>query len=51
MDVCPRMEVPGERMPEESYATLIWNQLPAKFKAETRFRGRYIGSREVFFWF
>ena len=49
--VCPRMGVPGERMTEESYATLSRNQLPAKFKAERRFRGRCIGSREGFFWF
>ena len=42
--VCPRMGVPGERTAEESYATFSWNQLPAKFKAERRFRGRCIGS-------
>ena len=36
--------IPGERMMEESYATLSWNQPPAKFKAERRFRGRCIGS-------
>ena len=30
----PRMRVPGERMTEESYATLSWNQPPVKFKAE-----------------
>ena len=36
-------------MTEESYATLSWNQLPAKFKDERRFRGRCIGSREGFF--
>ena len=47
MGMCPRMGVPGERMTEESYATLSWNQLPEKFKAERRFRGRCIGSREV----
>ena len=39
------MGVPGERTTEESYATLSWNQLPAKFKAERRFRGRCIGSQ------
>ena len=39
--VCPRMGVPGELTTEESYATLSWNQLPAKF----------IGSRESFFLF
>ena len=27
-----------------SYATLSWNQLPAQFKAERRFRGWCIGS-------
>ena len=43
------MEVPGERMTEESYATLGWNQPPVKFKAERRFRGRCIVSREGFF--
>ena len=46
---CPRMGVPGERMTEESYATLSWNQLPAKFKAERRIRGRCTGSKEEFF--
>ena len=42
---------PGRTATEESYATLSWNQLPAKFKAERRFRGRCIGSREGVFWF
>ena len=42
---------PGERMTEESYAILSWNQQPAKFKAERRFRGWCLGSREGFFWF
>ena len=46
-----RMGVPGERMTKESYATLSWNQPPVKFKAERRFRGRCIGSREGFFLF
>ena len=41
--VWPRLGVPGKRMTEESYATLSWNQPPVKFKAERRFRGRYIG--------
>ena len=45
----PRMGVPGERMTEESYATLSWDQLPAKFKAERLFRGWCIGSREGVF--
>ena len=49
--VCPRMGFPGEGMTEESYATLSWNQLPAKFKAERRFRRRCIGSIEGVFWF
>ena len=49
--VCPRMGVSGERTTEESYATLSWNRPPAKFKAERRFRGRCIGSREGVFWF
>ena len=49
--VCPRMGVPGKRTTEESYTTLSWNQLPAKFKAERRFRGRCIGSREGVFGF
>ena len=44
--VWPRMGVPGERMTEESYATLSWNQPPVKFKAERRFRGWCFGSRE-----
>ena len=35
----------------ERYATLSWNQLPAKFKAERLFHGRCIGSREGVFWF
>ena len=43
------MGVPGERMMEESYATLSLNQPPVQFKAEKRFRGRCIGSREGFF--
>ena len=30
---------------------LSWKQLPAKFKAKRRFRGRCIGSIEGFFWF
>ena len=46
-----RIGVPGERMTEESYATLSWNQPPVKFKSERRFRGRCIGSREGVFWF
>ena len=41
----------GERMTEESYVTLSWNQLPLKFKSERLFRGRCIGSREGVFWF
>ena len=32
-------------------ATLSWNQPFVKFKAERRFRGRCIGSREGVFWF
>ena len=40
------MGVPGERMTEESYATLSWNQPPVKFNAERRFRGWCFGSRE-----
>ena len=47
--VWPRTKVPGERMTEESYATLSRNQPPVKVKAERRFRGRCIGSREGFF--
>ena len=43
-DVFPRMGVLGERTTEESYATLSWNQLPEKFKAERRFRKLCIGS-------
>ena len=39
---------PSEGMTEESYATLSWNQLSAKFKAEKRFRGRCVGSREIY---
>ena len=38
-------------MTEESYATLSWNQPPVKFKAERRFRGWCIGSREGLFGF
>ena len=49
--VFPRMGVPGERMTEELYATLSWNQPPAKLKAERRFRGRCIGFREGVFGF
>ena len=41
----------GERLTEESYATLSWNQTPTKFKAKRRFRERCIGSREGFFGF
>ena len=40
------MGVPGERMMEESYATLSWNQPPVKFKAERRFHRRCSGSSE-----
>ena len=38
-------------MSKESYATISWNQPPVKFKAERRFRGRCIGSKEGFFGF
>ena len=46
-----QMGVPDERMTEESYATLSWNQPLVKFNAERRFRGRCIGSKEGVFWF
>ena len=49
--VRPRMGVSDERVTEESYATLSWNQPPVKFKAERRLRGRCIGSREEVFGF
>ena len=49
--VCPRMGVPGARMTGESHATLSWNQLPAKFEAESWFHGRCIGLREGVFGF
>ena len=42
------MGVPGERMTENSYATLSWHQPPVKFKAEKKKKKKNIENYLIF---